>query len=157
MYMRISYLIILSYFLACWFIDYLEGPIKTLQSVQKCEWYVCAMGYIRLERVYMPKYAYIMKKSPNGNISVLLALCEGNPPVTSGFPSQRPVMHNFDVFFVVHMNKQSSKQLRLLRFEMSLRRHLNVYIKTVWLKCNLIYCICLQHTGMGLWSNRING
>ena len=27
-----------------------------------------------------------------------LALCEGNPVVTSGFPSQRPVTRNFDVF-----------------------------------------------------------
>ena len=28
----------------------------------------------------------------------LLALCEGNPPVTIGFPSQRPVTRDFDVF-----------------------------------------------------------
>ena len=26
----------------------------------------------------------------------LLALCEGNPPVTGGFPSQRPVTRSFD-------------------------------------------------------------
>ena len=31
--------------------------------------------------------------------SVLLSLCAGNPPVTSGFPSQRPVTWSFDVFF----------------------------------------------------------
>ena len=30
---------------------------------------------------------------------VLLALCEGNLPVTGGFPFQRPVTRNFDVFF----------------------------------------------------------
>ena len=30
--------------------------------------------------------------------SVLLALCEGKPLVTSWFPSQRPVMQSFDVF-----------------------------------------------------------
>ena len=28
----------------------------------------------------------------------LLALCEGNPPVTGGFPSRRPVRWNFDDF-----------------------------------------------------------
>ena len=28
------------------------------------------------------------------------ALCEGNPPVTGGFPSQRPVKQSFDVFFI---------------------------------------------------------
>ena len=31
--------------------------------------------------------------------SALLALCEGNPPVTGGFPSQRPVTRIFYVFF----------------------------------------------------------
>ena len=33
--------------------------------------------------------------------SALLALCEGNPPVTGGFPSQRPVTWSFDVLFDV--------------------------------------------------------
>ena len=31
--------------------------------------------------------------------SPLLALCDGNPPVTDGFPPQRPVTRSFDVFF----------------------------------------------------------
>ena len=31
--------------------------------------------------------------------SALLGLCVGNTPVTGGFPSQRPVVRNFDVFF----------------------------------------------------------
>ena len=30
--------------------------------------------------------------------SALLALCAENPPVTGGFPSQRPEMGSFDVF-----------------------------------------------------------
>ena len=42
----------------------------------------------------------------------LLALCEGNPPVTSGFPSQRRVSRSFDVFFDLRWNKQLSKQSR---------------------------------------------
>ena len=33
--------------------------------------------------------------------SMLLALCEGNPPFTGGFPSQRPVMRSFDVLYDV--------------------------------------------------------
>ena len=32
--------------------------------------------------------------------SALLALCEGNPPVTGGFPSQKPVTRSFDVFLI---------------------------------------------------------
>ena len=36
--------------------------------------------------------------------SALLALCEGKPPVTGWFPSQRPVMRCFDVFFDLCLN-----------------------------------------------------
>ena len=49
--------------------------------------------------------------------SALLALCEGNPPVTDGFPSQRPVSRSFDVFFDVRLNKRPSKQSRCSWFE----------------------------------------
>ena len=35
--------------------------------------------------------------SSNENISALLAVCEGNPLVTSGFPSQRPITSPFRV------------------------------------------------------------
>ena len=41
---------------------------------------------------------YHMMTSSNGNISALLALCEGNAPVTGGFPSQMPVRRILDVF-----------------------------------------------------------
>ena len=42
--------------------------------------------------------------------SSLLALCEGNSPVTGEFPSQRPVTRSFDVFIDLHLNKRLSKQ-----------------------------------------------
>ena len=42
--------------------------------------------------------------------STLLALCSGNSPVIGEFPSQRPVMQNFDVSFVLRLNKRWSKQ-----------------------------------------------
>ena len=51
--------------------------------------------------------------------SALLALCEGNSPVTSEFPSQRPVMRSFDVFFDLRLNKW----LRNYRDAGDLRRH----------------------------------
>ena len=53
----------------------------------------------------------------------LLALCEGNPPVTGGFLSQRPVAQSFDVFFDLRLNS------RRWWFEMPpslLWRHCNV-------------------------------
>ena len=42
--------------------------------------------------------------------SEFLAFCVENSPVTGEFPSQRPVTWSFDVFFDLHLNKQSSKQ-----------------------------------------------
>ena len=43
--------------------------------------------------------------------SALLAICMGNSPVTGEFPTQRPVMQSFDVFFDMCLNKRLSKQL----------------------------------------------
>ena len=61
--------------------------------------------------------------------SALLALCNGNPPVIGGFPSQRPVMRSFAVFIDVHLSKRLSQQSRCWWFETpsrSLQRHRNV-------------------------------
>ena len=49
-----------------------------------------------------------MMTSSNGNISAFLAICAGNSPVTGEFPSQRPVMRSFDVFFHLRPNKRLS-------------------------------------------------
>ena len=50
----------------------------------------------------------IMITSSNGNISALLALCDGNPSVTGGFPS-----HSFDVFFDVRLNKRFEQTVEI--------------------------------------------
>ena len=42
--------------------------------------------------------------------SALLALCAGNSSVTGEFPTQRPVMRSFDLFFDLRLNKRLSKQ-----------------------------------------------
>ena len=62
------------------------------------------------------------------SFSVLLALCEGNPLVTGGFPSQRPVTRSFDIFFDLHLNKWLSKQLRCWWSQMPLC--------SLWHHCN---------------------
>ena len=64
--------------------------------------------------------------------SALLALCEGNPPVTGGFPSQRPVTRSFDVFFDLRLNKRLSKHSRRWWFETPSR--------SLWRHCNVIGC-----------------
>ena len=50
--------------------------------------------------------------------SALLAICAGNSPVTGEFPTQRPVMRSFDVFFNLRLNKRLSKQSWGWWFEM---------------------------------------
>ena len=74
-----------------------------------------------------------MMASSNGNISALLALCEGKPPVTGGFPSQRAVTRSFDVFFDLCLNKYLSKQSRRRWFETASR--------SLWRQCN----VCCQY------------
>ena len=49
--------------------------------------------------------------------SALLALCAGNSPVISEFPSQTPVMMSFDVFFDLCLNKRLGKYLRRQLFD----------------------------------------
>ena len=45
----------------------------------------------------------------------LLALCEGNPPVPDGSPSQRPVTRSFDVFFAPVAVEQTNRDAGDLR------------------------------------------
>ena len=63
--------------------------------------------------------------------SSLLAICEGNSPVTGEFLSQRPVTRSFGVFFDLRLNKRLSKQSWHRWFETpsrSLWRHCNGYV-----------------------------
>ena len=63
-------------------------------------------------------------------VSALLALCEGNPPVIGGFPSQRDSNAGFDVFFNVCLNKRLNKQTKRWWFEtpsFSLWHHRNFH------------------------------
>ena len=58
----------------------------------------------------------------------LLALCEGNPLISSGFPSQRPVTRSFDVFFDLRLNEGLSKQ--------SIRWWFETPSRSLWRNCN---------------------
>ena len=42
--------------------------------------------------------------------SVLVAFCEGKPPVTIGLSSQRPVAWSFDVFFDLRLKETKTLQ-----------------------------------------------
>ena len=74
-------------------------------------------------------WSIIMMTSPNGNNFHITGFCEGKPPVTSRFPSQKPVTSSFDVFFHLHLKKRLSKLSRCWWFETpwrSLWRHYDV-------------------------------
>ena len=60
-----------------------------------------------------------------------------NSPVTSEFPSQRPVMWSFDVFFDLRLNKQLSKQSWGWWFEMP--------SCLLWLHCNVCWEFTFNH------------
>ena len=66
---------------------------------------------------YMKYHRYLWWRHQMGTFSALLVLCEGNPPITGGFPSQRPVARSFDIFFDLRLNKRLSKQSRHRCFE----------------------------------------
>ena len=57
------------------------------------------------------KYNRIIAKKRHQmkTMSALLALCEGDSPVTGEFPSQKPVTHSFDIFFQLRLNKRLTK------------------------------------------------
>ena len=76
-------------------------------------------------------FTFAMMTSSNGNISVLLAVCAGNSPVTGEFPSQRPVTRSFDVILDLHPNKRLSKQSWGWRFDTPPR--------TLWRLCNAFF------------------
>ena len=84
----------------------------------------------------------------------LLALCEGNSPVTGEFPAQKPVTRSFGVFFDLGLNKRLSKQLWGWWFETpscSSWLHCNDCWLATWITRNI--CEPLVHTSVRMyWS-----
>ena len=62
--------------------------------------------------------------------SALLAPWEGNPLVTGGFPSQRPVKRRFDVSFDLRLSKRFRKQSRR-RWSGRHRAHYDATVMTI--------------------------
>ena len=67
--------------------------------------YVTRWQWLNSQSVFFPWWRHQME-----TFSALLALCEGNSPVTGEFSAQRPVTRSFDVFFDLRLNKRLSKQ-----------------------------------------------
>ena len=89
-----------------------------------------------------------------GIFSAFLALCEGNPPVIGGFPSQGPVTRSFDIFFDLCLNKRLSKQQRRWWFETpsrSLWRHCNGFRLLVPIFSGSSVVCCIEAARMQHW------
>ena len=78
--------------------------------------------------------------------SALLALCAGNSPVTGEFPSQRPVMWSFNMFFDLRLKNGRVNN----RNAGDLRRHCAHYDVTV-MQSHQRRCVLGQQT----WSHRL--
>ena len=86
-------------------------------------WFYHLSGWIHVvnsENCHDANFAVTLWRHQLETFSTLLDLCAGNSPVTSEFPSQRPVTWSFDVFFDLCLNKWLSKQSIRWWFEMPL-------------------------------------
>ena len=69
------------------------------KTTNRYGWYVYADSGNDLVAWGNKSVPYMMTSS-NEKFPALLALSSGNSPITGEFPSQRPVVRNFDVFFI---------------------------------------------------------
>ena len=88
-------------------------------------WILINISIILTNEYSAPQYSWWRHQMET--FSALLALCEGNPPATGGFPSQRPVTRSFDVFFNLRLNKCLGKQ--------SIRRRFETPSRSLWRDC----------------------
>ena len=104
---------------------YMETRIRTVYTLvydEKFSWFYCVLfGFC-----FITWWRHQTLKKIRAT-----ALCEGNLPVTSGFPSQRPVTRSFEVFFHLRLNKRINKQSRHWWFEPPSR--------SLWRHCNVIW------------------
>ena len=85
-----------------------------------------------------------MMTSSNGPFPVLLAICAWNSPVTSEFPTQRPVTRSFDVFFDLLLNKRLNKQWWGWWF--------GTHLRPLWYHCNKCQSKQIFHTIQALFA-----
>ena len=67
-----------------WRCSWCEMPLRSLWR------HICNVrAKFNLHHIFVSSWLYAIIASWHGKLSILLALCEGNPLITSGFPSQR--------------------------------------------------------------------
>ena len=92
-----------------------------------------------------------MMTSSNEKYYVWLALCEGNPPVTGGFSSQRPVTWSFEIFFDLRLNKRLSKQaIHSIKYARSTVNGQYLIKKVCRVRAYRLYSIYMRRLGINL-------
>ena len=81
-------------------------------------------------------------------LSPLLALCEGNPLVTCGFPYNGSVVLSFDISFVVNLNK-------LLNENLSYLRHLDIRMTSL-MSWNIFCADLSKSCNSRWWKSTVN-
>ena len=89
----------------------------TLHNTDESKFQVSRNVYTISDRIWCNKQVNTWLLHQMETIPALMSLCEGNPSVTGGFPSQRPVKRSFDVLFDLSLNKRFSTQSRCRWFE----------------------------------------
>ena len=108
--------------------DYVITRLNMEQAKMVVPW---TFAFLDFRKTYCPWWRHHIE-----TFFALLVLCAGNSPVTVEFPSQRPVMRSFDVFFDLHLNKWLSKQSRRRWFKQSRRRWFETPSPSLWCHCN---------------------
>ena len=146
-----------DWYLLRWFVDVLRqitmvqnclikpGTISTRAQTARSS-FIIPVNQQHYSIIFRAWIIYHMMTSSNGNIYTLLAICAGNSPVPSDFPTQRPVTRRYD--FDLRPNKRLSKQSWGWWFETPSRplwRHRNEAI-TKTHSCHSCNSICNRTT-----------
>ena len=161
-------------------------PVITLFLIQNCYrrfftctthhkmlkvWYIAFQHIIEMEMwpclINLPSLAaqdaglltsfYLCKYHAMETLSMLLALCEGNPPVTGGFPSQGARNTGFDVSLMWSQtncwtNSHVTSDLRLYHPHItSLQCALSHYNSTLWWPFYISDCEQSKMTEIWIW------
>ena len=86
-----------------------KNYIFNMNPTEVSVWH-CRLRHHRV--VLLTRSGRYMMTSPNGSIFRVTGPLWGEPPVTGGFPSQRPVTQSFGIFFDRRVNERLSKQPR---------------------------------------------
>ena len=94
------YILVLCYPITCY-----TGPYQLVSSIG----HTTPLWEGRIWCAVLHTSCSTWRRHQMETFSALLAICAGNSPVPGEFPTQRPVMRSFDVYFDLRPDKRLSK------------------------------------------------